>query len=165
MFSFAASFNSDISKWDVSSVIYMDNMFRDAESFKQKLCGAAWVHSMASKEFMFAGSSGSIAQTACTTVPTPPTHEYVTRGPIPDRELIVRTPITTSGSSQTITSTIANTVTCPKCGTFLKSGRVSCCAPGGAWYKDCGGVDNKRVGHSWSEGVKACKCKSKVNAM
>merc|ERR1719201_3088543 len=47
-------------------------------------------------------------------------------------------------------------MTCPKCGTFKKSGRVSCCAPGGAWFKNCGGAGNKNVGHRWSEGTEAC---------
>merc|ERR1719174_2628569 len=40
---------------------------------------------------------------------------------------------------------------------FKKSSRVSCCAPGGDWYKNCGGVGNKHVDHSWSEGAQACK--------
>merc|ERR1711934_458561 len=43
------------------------------------------------------------------------------------------------------------------CGTFLKSGRVSCCAPDGAWYKHCGGVGNRNADHMWSEGVEVCK--------
>ena len=51
------------------------------------------------------------------------------------------------------------TVTCPKCGTFKKSGSFSCCAPGGAWYKNCGGTGNRNVEHRWSEGREACKCK------
>merc|ERR1719174_3194287 len=67
MFQGAKSFNGDISKWDVSSVPNMDKMFRNAKSFNQRLCGAAWIHSKASKELMFAGSSGSISLTVCTT--------------------------------------------------------------------------------------------------
>merc|ERR1719201_1528750 len=46
---------------------------------------------------------------------------------------------------------------CPKCGTFTKSGRVSCCGPGGAWYKTCGVAGNGNAQRSWFEGVKACK--------
>ena len=84
------------------------------------------------------------------------TRGYVSRQPLPDRELIVRTPITT------ITSTIGNTMICPKCGTFKKSGRVSCCAPDGAWFKNCGGTGNRNVDHRWIEGVQACKCKCKT---
>ena len=63
MFSLATSFNGDISKWDVSRVAHMDSMFRKAISFERKLCGAAWVHSRASKSLMFEGSSGSISAT------------------------------------------------------------------------------------------------------
>ena len=63
---FASSvFNGDISKWDVSVVIDMDSMFHGVRSFKQQLCGSAWVNSHATKADMFVGSSGSIDQTAC----------------------------------------------------------------------------------------------------
>ena len=66
MFEDAISFNRDISKWDVSSVTDMDNMFSGAESFSQTLCGDAWVNSKATKEDMFVSSSGSISSTECT---------------------------------------------------------------------------------------------------
>ena len=59
-FSNAKLFNADISKWDVSRVTNMDRMFARASSFKQKLRGAAWVHSKATKEHMFEDSSGSV---------------------------------------------------------------------------------------------------------
>ena len=52
-------------------------------------------------------------------------------------------------------------MTCPKCGAFTKSGRVSCCAPGGAWFKNCGGARNGNADHKWIEGVTACKGKSR----
>ena len=54
------------------------------------------------------------------------------------------------------------TMLCPKCGKFKKSRRASCCAPGGAWENNCGGVGNRKFDHSWLEGAEACKCKSKV---
>merc|ERR1712032_1777544 len=127
MFFNANAFNGDISKWDVSSVTNMILMFSFAKSFKQKLCGAAWVNSKAEQDRMFQASPGSISETVCTS----------------DRELIVRT--------------MAKTMTCLKCGMFKKSGRSSCCAPGGAWFKNCGGARNKNVGHKWFEGVAACK--------
>ena len=40
MFQGATSFNSDISKWDVSRLISMAHMFEGASSFSQTLCGA-----------------------------------------------------------------------------------------------------------------------------
>merc|ERR1719362_1507625 len=107
--------------------------FFDATSFNKELCGAAWVDSKAPTPLMFSGSSGSISETACTTA----TRQSVPRRPFPQRELIVRTPIVKS------LSTTAKTTTCAKCGTFEKSGKYSCCAPGGDWYRNCGGAGNK----------------------
>ena len=54
---------------------------------------------------------------------------------------------------------LTSTVACSKCGTFTKSRRVSCCAPGGAWYKNCGGASNRDTDHRWFDGVEACKRK------
>ena len=65
MFSYAYLFNSDMSKWDVSRVTYMGYMFYDASSFNQKLCGEAWVNSKADKLYMFSGSPGSRSMTVC----------------------------------------------------------------------------------------------------
>ena len=123
----------------------MNYMFMGATSFKQQLCGATWVQSKAKKQQMFAGSSGSIARTVCRTSSQRWLARWQMTG-IPNTTLL-----TTLG------------ITCPNCGTFKKSGRVSCCAPGGAWYKKCGGVDNRNAGHSWLEGVEACKRKSKLS--
>ena len=69
MFANAALFDGDISKWDVSRVTNMTDMCLGATSFKQQLCGAAWVHSKATKDNMFVGSSGSISRTACMLYP------------------------------------------------------------------------------------------------
>ena len=164
MFASASSFNSDISNWDVSRVSSMNYMFSNARSFNQKLCGADWSRSKASKYDIFQGSSGSISRTACTSAPTPVTdqnpHLYVSSGAMPERELVVRKPINTAVSTRSITSTIDRMITCPMCGLFRKAGRASCCAPGGAWFKNCGGLGNKNVDHKWSEGVKACERKS-----
>ena len=65
MFNGASSFNSDVSKWDVSRVTNMWQMFYGASSFDQKLCGEAWVHSKADKYEMFSRSPGSISTTVC----------------------------------------------------------------------------------------------------
>ena len=154
MFTSASSFNGDLSKWDVSKVTNMDYMFADAASFEQNLCGDAWVHSKASKDDLFAGSYGSISQTTCA-----PSAQISPRRSKTDRELIVRT------SSTIITSTASNSMTCSRCGTFKKSGRVSCCAPGGTWFKNCGSVDNRNVDHRWFEGTQACKRKFKAYDM
>ena len=45
---------------------------------------------------------------------------------------------------------------CPKCGTVKKSGKVSCCARGAAWFKKCGDADNANFDHTWGEGIQAC---------
>ena len=76
---------------------------------------------------MFKHSSGSISSTVC----------------LPDdRELV---------------ASVHNRVKCQNCGKFKRSGRHSCCAPGGSWYRNCGGDDDTNVDHRWSEGVKACR--------
>ena len=46
---------------------------------------------------------------------------------------------------------------CHKCGTIEKSGRISCCGHGGSWFKNCGGDGNSKAGHTWYEGIQACK--------
>merc|ERR1712032_1386329 len=102
-------------------------------------------NSKAEQDRMFQGSPGSISETVCASAS------------LPERELIVRTPSPKSVSAPSSTPTMAKTMTCPNCGTFKKSGRSSCCAPGGAWFKNCGGAGNKNVGHKWFEGVAACK--------
>ena len=152
----------------------MDSMFKDAKSFNWQLCGASWLDARASKADMFEGSSGSMPP-SCMRPPRPDTTttastrattstraplEYATRRqpgrrPIRERGLIVQAPVTTS----IVAATIANKITCPKCGTFEKTGRHSCCAPGGAWFKNCGGAGNINAEHRWIEGVEACKRK------
>ena len=157
MFMDASAFNIDISRWDVSNVVTMDYMFHHSQvtsSFKQKLCGAAWVHSKANKKGMFAGSFGSISSQVCTSETT---LQYLSQRSLTERNLVVRMPINTADV------TYSNAMPCPKCGTFYKSGRVSCCAPGGAWYKNCGGAGSRKAGHRWFEGVDSCKRKFKAD--
>ena len=43
------------------------------------------------------------------------------------------------------------------CGAIKKSGQLSCCARGGAWFKNCGDVDDTNVDHTWAEGIEACR--------
>ena len=45
---------------------------------------------------------------------------------------------------------------CLKCGITKKSGKLSCCARGGAWFKKCGDVGDTKFEHTWTEGVDAC---------
>ena len=44
---------------------------------------------------------------------------------------------------------------CPKCATN-KAGQRSCCARGGAWFKNCGDTGDTKV-HTWVEGIQACE--------
>ena len=48
---------------------------------------------------------------------------------------------------------------CSKCGNMNKSGKISCCARGGSWYGYCGDPGDSRFGHTWREGIQACKSK------
>ena len=164
MFNNAKSFNVDISHWDVSSVGSMNDMFLGALMFKQKLCGVFWIRSYATKNNMFQASPGVIAASVCFPATASTTLEHVPHHPFPERELIVRTPVATSVGTPTIPSTSAKAMTCPQCGTFKKSGRTSCCAPGGAWYKNCAGAGNKNAYYRWFEGVEACKRESKTTS-
>ena len=45
---------------------------------------------------------------------------------------------------------------CPKCGKGKKSGKLSCCARGGAWFQKCGDGDDSKFDHTWMEGIQAC---------
>ena len=45
---------------------------------------------------------------------------------------------------------------CTKCGTIKKSGKLSCCARGGSWFKNCGESGDTKLDHTWVEGIQAC---------
>ena len=45
---------------------------------------------------------------------------------------------------------------CPKCGMFKTSGKLSCCARGGAWFDKCGENGDPSSHHTWAEGIEAC---------
>ena len=55
-----------------------------------------------------------------------------------------------------LTSTVVVSI-CPKCGTTKKSTKLSCCARGGTWFKNCGDIGHPNVDHTWAEGIQACK--------
>ena len=45
---------------------------------------------------------------------------------------------------------------CAHCATITISGARSCCAHGGAWFGICGDAGDRRFGHTWTEGERAC---------
>ena len=49
-----------------------------------------------------------------------------------------------------------NSNVCPKCGDTI-SGKLSCCARGGAWFNKCGDADDTKFKHTWVEGIWACE--------
>ena len=64
---------------------------------------------------------------------------------------------TTRASATTTTSASAiGSTKCPKCGTVRKSGKLSCCARGGVWFKKCRDIDDSKAAHTWVEGIQAC---------
>ena len=69
--------------------------------------------------------------------------------------ITTKAPITTTEAP---TGVIISTPTCPKCGVNKRSGKLSCCASGGAWFKNCGhGDDPVPKDHTWGEGTEACQ--------
>ena len=56
-------------------------------------------------------------------------------------------------------------VACPKCAVSLNSRKPSCCAPGGAWFRNCGENDDPEFDHTWFEGVQACERKFAIDSI
>ena len=52
---------------------------------------------------------------------------------------------------------------CSKCGIVKESGKLSCCAPGGAWAKNCGNDGDSKFDHTWKQGILACERKPASN--
>merc|ERR1719331_1822639 len=73
------------------------------------------------------------------------------------KEAPTTTPVTTAEAPATTSASVSSVQECPMCGTINKSGKRSCCARGGAWFKKCGDVGDSSFGHTWDEGFKACK--------
>ena len=59
-------------------------------------------------------------------------------------------------STPAVTATRITPV-CPKCAAIKKSGELSCCASGGAWFENCGTSGNSNTDHTWVEGMQACR--------
>ena len=62
-------------------------------------------------------------------------------------------------------TTTAVTSICPKCGITKKSGIMSCCGRGGSWFGNCGGIRDTNIGHTWYEGLQACKAQAQSKAV
>ena len=69
MFDGATSCNGDLSKWDVSRAVTMDDIFLHTVSFNQTLCDVHSANSNSSEKKMFKGSPGSISRTIRATAP------------------------------------------------------------------------------------------------
>ena len=54
--------------------------------------------------------------------------------------------------------------TCPKCGVYRNSGRLSCCADGGSWFNNCGPEGDTNFGHTFLEGIQACDITEKAQS-
>ena len=52
---------------------------------------------------------------------------------------------------------MTDSAVCSKCATIKKSGKLSCCANGGAWFKNCGDPGHPDFDHTWFEGIQVCK--------
>ena len=53
---------------------------------------------------------------------------------------------------------------CSTCSTFKKSGKVSCCAPGGSWFNKCGSAGNLERRHTWYEGIQVCNSVARASS-
>ena len=66
-------------------------------------------------------------------------------------------PSPTEESKNTDISAVSSGSECSKCSATKKNGKRSCCARGGAWFKNCGDHGDLRFDHTWAEGIQACK--------
>ena len=55
------------------------------------------------------------------------------------------------------TTATTKSAVCSNCGVYKNSGKVSCCAIGGDWFGDCGNEEGGVFGHTFIEGIEACK--------
>ena len=54
--------------------------------------------------------------------------------------------------------------TCPKCGVYRNSGRLSCCATGGTWFNKCGTDSDSNFDYTFLEGIQACEVTEKAQS-
>ena len=57
----------------------------------------------------------------------------------------------------TRSTTVEPRPACPKCSIIKRTGTLSCCPQGGAWFKKCGDFGDSNFDHTWVEGIEACK--------
>ena len=76
--------------------------------------------------------------------------------------LFILRPILTHKHRTAITSTSRYVHVCPTCGTIEKSGKASCCGRGGSWFRNCGSTGNRKLRHTWSEGLIACQTRANL---
>ena len=146
MFMRATSFNSDLSNWDVTSVADMTFMFMRTISFNGDL--SKWdVASVSDMAGMFRQAHAFNCDLSIWDVSSVTNMDDMFLNAVSFNQKLCGANWFRSKAK------------------YRKSGRVSCCAPGGAWFKNCGGLGSKNVDHRWSEGVKACKRKFKANHM
>ena len=69
---------------------------------------------------------------------------------------IFHSPVPTEAATATTEAAVSNNKGCSKCGILKKSGKLSCCARGGDWFKNCGDISDSNFGHTWVEGIQAC---------
>ena len=58
----------------------------------------------------------------------------------------------------------AQTGGCSQCAHLKQSGKPSCCAPGGAWYNNCGNAGDLDVRHTWVDGMQACNAFARTSS-
>ena len=63
----------------------------------------------------------------------------------------------TEVSTVTSFSVVNRNIGCAKCSATKKSGKLSCCAQGGAWFRNCGKTGDPKYDHTWIEGIRACR--------
>ena len=62
----------------------------------------------------------------------------------------------TDAPAEAIIFAVSSNSGCVKCATNY-AGKRSCCARGGAWFKNCGDTGDAKFNHTWAEGIRACK--------